>query len=172
QSPGSGALSLPNGWVRRSAASSGELKYVITASDGQYIGGATMSLVGSARSSGEMAMTARGNRRSLGGVPFTELRRTVIDKMLASNGWVVNDLQRDVNGQPVFIVLAQTAASSDGRTPQLSWAFYFTQVEGRIYSLAVSSLNEFSERIADDSAQLIATFVANSRRTAAETSQR
>jgi hypothetical protein len=164
------ALSLPNGWSRRVAAS-GEMKFVVSAPDGQYVGAATLSLV-NANAPGETMMTVRANRRTLGGVPLSELRRTVIDKMVAANGWVVNDLQREIGGKPVFIVLAQTAASSDGRTPQLSWAFYFTEVEGRIYSLAASSLLEFSNRLADESAQFMASFHANSRSTLAEASQR
>jgi hypothetical protein len=117
-------------------------------------------------------MTVRANRRTLGGVPLAELRRTVIDKMVAANGWVVNDLQREIGGKPVFIVLAQTAASSDGRTPQLSWAFYFTEVDGRIYSLAASSLLEFSNRLADESAQFMTSLHANSRSALTETSLR
>ena len=163
------ALSLPQGWVKRVVG--GETKFVLNAPNGQYIGGATFSLV-NAHAPGETIMTARGNRKMLGGVPLTELRRTVIDKMVAGGGWVVNDMAREIDGHPVFIVTAQTAASSDGRTPQLSWVFYFTGVEGRIYSLAVNSLQEFSDRIADDSAQLIATFLANSHSLSVETSQR
>lgn len=164
------ALSLPLGWMKRSAAN-GETKFVISASDGQYIGAATLSLV-NAHASGESFVAARASRRTLGGVPFTELRRTVIDKMIASNGWVVNDITREIGGKPAFIVLAQTAASQDGRTPQLSWVFLFTEVDGRIYSLSASSLSEFSDRIADDSAQLISSFLANSSSATRETSQR
>jgi hypothetical protein len=164
------ALSLPNGWSRRGAAN-GESKFVVNAQDGQYVGAATLSLV-NAHASGETIMSARANRSMLGGVPLTELRRTVIDKMVLSNGWVVNDLQREIGGKPVFIVLAQTAASSDGRTPQLFWAFYFTEVEGRIYSLAASSLMEFSDRITNESAQFISSFHVNSRSASTETSQR
>ena len=164
------AVSLPNGWSRRVTAN-GESKFVVNASNGQYIGAATLSLV-NAHASGETIMTARANRRMLGGVPLAELRRTVIDKMVLSSGWVVNDLQREIEGKAVFIVLAQTAASSDGHTPQLFWVFYFTEVEGRIYSLAASSLLEFSDRIVDESAQFISSFHVNSRSTLTETSQR
>jgi hypothetical protein len=174
--PGSGlqnpasVVSLPNGWSRRGAAN-GESKFVVNAPDGKYVGAATLSLV-NAHASGETMMTARANRSTLGGVPLAELRRTVIDKMVLSNGWVVNDLQREIGGRPVFIVLAQTAASSDGHTPQLFWVFYFTEVEGRIYSLAANSLPEFSNRIVDESSQLISSFHVKSRSALTETSQR
>jgi hypothetical protein len=161
---------LPSGWTRRAGAN-GELKFVVNARDGSYVGGASLSSVNS-RASGELALTARTQRKMLGGVPLTELRRTVIDKMIEANGWVINDIQREVGGHPVFIVLAQTAASSDGRSPQQSWVFYFTEVEGRIYSLATSSPPEFAARIADESAQLMASLHANSRSTPLESSQR
>lgn len=160
---------LPSGWSRRAGAN-GEMKFVVNAQNGQYVGGASLSFV-NARTSGEPVLTAKAQRRMLGGVPFTELRRTVIDKMIAANGWVVNDVQREIGGRSVFIVLAQTAASSDGRSPQQSWVFYFTEVEGRIYSLATSSLPEFAARIADESAQLMASLHANSRSIPLETSQ-
>jgi hypothetical protein len=162
------SLSLPSGWSRRGAVN-GEMKFVVSGSNGQSVGAATISLV-NAQATSETALTAR--RKTLGGVPFTELRRTVIDKMIASNGWVSNDITREIGGQPVFIVLAQTAASSDGRTPQLSWAFYFTEIDGRIYSLATSSLLEFSDRVASESAQLMASFLASNHSTPVETSQR
>jgi hypothetical protein len=161
---------LPNGWSR-SAVINGETKFVVNAPDGRYAGGAALSFV-NARASNEVALTAKAKRRTLGGVPLVELRRTVIDKMIAANGWVINDVQREIGGVPVFVVLAQTAASSDGRSPQQSWVFYFTEVEGRIYSLATNSLPEFADRIAGESAQLMASLHANSRSTSLETSQR
>jgi hypothetical protein len=163
-------FALPHGWSRRAAANGG-MKFVVNAPDGRYAGEATLSVVNNARASGEPVLTAR-TRRALGGVPFTELRRTVIDKMIAANGWVVNDLQREVGGHPVFIVLAQTPASSDGRASQQSWVFYFTEVEGRIYSLATNSPLEFADRMASEAAQLMASFKVNSRSTPLETSQR
>jgi hypothetical protein len=162
--------SLPGGWSRR-VASNGESKFVVSAGDGQFVGAATLSVV-KAQATGETNVTARPKLRSLGGVLFADLRRSVIDKMVSANGWVVNDFQREIGGKPVFIVLAQTAASSDGRTPQLSWAFYFMEVDGRIYSLATSSLLGASDRLADDSAQFMASFRANSRAISVGTSQR
>jgi hypothetical protein len=162
---------LPNGWSRRTAGAGGEMKFVVNAQDGRSIGEARFSVV-NPNASGETVMTARTKHKMLGGVPLTELRRTVIDKMMAANGWVVNDITREIGGRPVFIVLAQTSASSDGRSPQQSWVFCFTEVDGRIYSLAANSLLEFANRIADESAQLMASFHANSRSVPAETSLR
>jgi hypothetical protein len=161
---------LPQGWSRRAAAG-GEMKFIVNAQDGRSVGEARLAVV-NARPPGEAVATARTQRKMLGGVSFVELRRTVIDKMIAANGWVVNDISREIGGRPVFIVLAQTAASSDGRTPKQSWVFYFTEVDGRIYSLATNSLLEFADRIADESAQLMASFHANTRSMPLEASQR
>lgn len=160
---------LPNGWSRRS--SGGEMKFVVNSQDGSFMGEARFAAVNTS-APGEVVMTARSQRKMLAGVSFTELRRTVIDKMMAANGWVVNDLQREIGGRPVFIVLAQTPASSDGRTAQQSWVFYFTEVDGRIYSLATNSLLESADRIAQESAQLLASFHANPRSMPLETKQR
>lgn len=161
---------LPNGWSRRGSAAGGEMKFVVNSQDGRYVGEARFSLH-NARAPGEVVVTARA-RKQLGGVPFAELRRTVIDKMIVANGWVVNDITREIGGRPVYMVLAQTAASEDGRTPKQSWVFYFTEVDGRIYNLATNSVLEFADRIADESAQLMASFHANTRSIPLETSQR
>ena len=140
---------LPNGWTRR--ASAGATKFFLN-SDGRSIAEATFAPV-NVQASGELALTAKAQRKMLAGVPFSELRRTVIDKMVAADGWVVNDMQREIGGRPVFIVIARTA--------EQSWVFYFTEVEGRIYSLAANSSPEFAARLADESAQLMTSFHAN-----------
>jgi hypothetical protein len=147
---------VPNGWSRQGAAN-GAMKFVINA-DGRHAGEATLSITNGRPFDG--AVAPRMQRKMIGGVPTTELRRSVIDKMVASDGWVVNDVQREIAGRPVFIVLAQTPASSDGRTPRQSWVFYFTEVDGRIYSLATNSPLEFADRIANESAQMMASFQA------------
>ena len=164
------SLALPSGWTRL-ASSNGDMKFVFSGQDGRYAGAATLAVV-NARASGDISMTARGQRKMLAGVPVTDLRRTVIDKMIVANGWVVNDIMREIEGKPVFIVLAQTAASNDGRTPQQSWVFFFTEVEGRIYSLTANASSEFSDRIVNEAAQLMASFQANSRAALAGVPQR
>lgn len=40
-----------------------------------------------------------GHAKSVGGVPTTQLRRDVIDRMVKENGWVVNDYQKEIAGQ-------------------------------------------------------------------------
>jgi hypothetical protein len=168
---GVGSPALPGGWTRRIGAN-GETKFVINAQDGSFVGGASLSVVNAYASTGQPVLTAKTQRALPGGVSFKELRRTVIDKMVTAGGWVVNDFQREIGGRPVYIVIAQTAASSDGRNPQQSWVFYFTEIEGRIYSLATNSLPQFADRMASESAQLMASLHANSRSMPVETSQR
>lgn len=140
---------LPNGWARRASNSAG-MRFVLNA-DGRNAAEATFAPV-NVQVTGEPVLTAKAQRRMLGGVPFADLRRTVIDKMVASDGWVVNDMQREIGGRSVFVVIA--------RTGEQSWVFYFTEVEGRIYSLVASSPAEFAARLADESAQLLASFHA------------
>ena len=144
------APALPDGWTRRASAGGG-MRFLLN-SGGRSVAEATFAPV-NVQATGEPALTAKAQRRMLGGVPFSELRRTVIDKMVASDGWVVNDMSREVAGRPVFVVIA--------RTNEQSWVFYFTEVEGRIYSLAASSPADFAGRLADESAQLMASFHAN-----------
>jgi hypothetical protein len=90
-------------------------------------------------------LTAREQSRMLSGINVAELRRIVIDKMITANGWVTNDYVREVSGQRVFVVTAQTPA--DGRSSEKVWCFYFTEVNGRIYNLTTSTSSEFAGRM-------------------------
>jgi hypothetical protein len=74
----------------------------------------------------------------------------VIDKMITAGGWVVNDMERDMDGRKVFVVVAQTPATNDGKAPEQIWNFYFTEVDGRVYSLATSAPRQSSNRVASD----------------------
>ena len=100
-------------------------------------------------------LTLKEQRQILGGVSFSELRRIVIDKMITAGGWVTNDYQREVAGRRVFVVTAQTPA--DRRSPEKSWNFYFTEVNGRIYSLTTEATMQSSERTAADAERFISS---------------
>ena len=100
-------------------------------------------------------LTSKEQRQILGGVSFSELRRTVIDKMITAGGWVSNDYEREVGGHRVFVVTAQTPA--DGRQPDKAWNFYFTEVNGRIYSLSTEANVQSAERMAAEAERFIAT---------------
>ena len=151
----------------------GETKFVLNAPNGQYIGGATFSLV-NAHAPGETVMTARGNRKALGGVPLADLRRTVIDKMIAAPAYVED-------GKPKLryqLYHEEKAKGGIGMTMFGGSSFVAPDTPSVFGQLDVSKdeiipyFQEFSDRITDDSAQLIATFLANSRSLPVETSQR
>lgn len=98
-------------------------------------------------------LTSREEKKMLGGVAVSELRRIVIDKMVASGGWVVNDFVREVNGNRLFIVTARTP--KDALTPEKAWTFYFTEAGGRIYALTTDVPAEFAERMTVEAERFI-----------------
>jgi len=100
-------------------------------------------------------LTNREQKQMLGGVSFSELRRIVIDKMITAGGWVTNDFESEVAGRRVLVVTAQTPA--EGRTSEKAWNFYFTEVNGRIYSLTTEAPLQSSERMATEAERLIAS---------------
>jgi hypothetical protein len=72
--------------------------------------------------------------------------------MIRENGWVVNDYQKEIGGKSVYVVVAQSQASS-GRVQ--SRMFYFTEADGRIYSVSTNSSTDSAERIAEESEKVI-----------------
>jgi hypothetical protein len=68
---------------------------------------------------------------------------------------VTNDLEREIAGRRVYVVIAQTTASADGRTPEQFLTFYFTEVGGRIYSLGVAATRESAERLNAEAEQVL-----------------
>lgn len=142
---------LPNGWNALPAAN-GEMRF--RASSLGTADQAALKVV--ALSQPNPAYLAPKERRQmLGGVSFSELRRIVIDKMITAGGWVNNDYEREVGGHRVFVVTAQTPA--DGRTSEKVWNSYFTEVNGRIYSLTTESSLQSSERMAAEAEEFIAS---------------
>jgi hypothetical protein len=135
----------PNGW-KAAKNSSTELQFRVDNSAGDQVGSAAISVVGPAVSPGN------GGRNVVGGVSTASLRRDVIDKMIKENGWVVNDYQKDIAGQPVYVVVAQSQARSGAVQSRI---FYFTEVDGRIYSVATNSPVQEGERLAEESEKVI-----------------
>lgn len=133
----------PKGW-KKGQTSGSELQFSVD--DGN--GSAAISVVGPAM--GETVDT--GRNRAVGGVPTTSLRREVINRMVRENGWVVNDFQKEIGGKNVYVVVAQSQGVG-GRVN--SRMFYFTEVDGRIYSVATNSQAEAAERIAEESEKVI-----------------
>lgn len=111
-------------------------------------GSASISVVGPAV--GEDS--DRPRNKAIGGVPVTSLRRTVIDKMINQNGWVVNDYQKQVGGKTVYVVVAKSEGKG-GKTQ--SHVYYFTQVDGKIYNVAASAPTSSGEQIAEESEKVV-----------------
>jgi hypothetical protein len=151
----------PNGW-KRGQDSKSELQFRVDDEGGRQLGSASLSVVGPAMG-GDTDSSPRS--KTLGGVSTSALRRTVIDRMMKEDGWVVNDYQKDLGGKKVYVVVAQ----SKGLGGQIqSRTFYFTEVEGKIYSLATNAPNEASERLAQESEKVINSLQRATRPTQAE----
>lgn len=106
-------------------------------------------------------LTSREQKKMLAGVPVSDLRRIVIDKMVASGGWVVNDFVREVNGNRIFVVTARTP--KDALTPEKAWTFYFTEAGGRVYGLTTEAPVEYSERMTNEAERFIESLRAKSK---------
>lgn len=132
----------PAGW-RRGNSSSGEVNFSVDNGNGS----ASISVVGPA--TGETV--DNGRNRTVGGVSTSALRREVINRMIRENGWVVNDYQKSIGNRSVYVVVAQS--QTGGRVQ--SRMFYFTEADGRIYSVATNSAAEAADRIAAESEKVI-----------------
>jgi hypothetical protein len=133
----------PRGW-KKTSVTPGELKFGVTDSTGQTVGNASISIVGPAMGDGNA-------RNTLAGVPTASLRREVINRMISENGWVVNDFQKDINGKKVYVVVAQS--QNGGRLA--SRMFYFTEVDGRIYTVTTTSNPDAADRLSDETEKVI-----------------
>ena len=137
----------PAGW-RPAQVSPAELQFRVDNSAGDQVGSASISVVGPAM--GDSSGYARS--KSVGGVATTALRRDVIDRMIRENGWVVNDYQKEIAGQQVYVVVAQSQAKNGAVQSRM---FYFTEVDGKIYSVSTNSPVQEQERLAEESEKVI-----------------
>lgn len=144
-------LTLPASWSSAGANVTGEMKFNVRTLDGRVAGSAVLAPIN--RPTSDANVTAR--TKMLGGVPVNSLRRTVIDRMVAEGGWVINDMEREIRGRRVYIVLAQTGTPNG---VQQRWTFYFTEVDGRLYRLATNTPLELDEPISTSSEQVVSTF--------------
>ncbi len=155
----------PHNWSAARKGRAGSAVFSVTTPDGRGSGTAVVAPV--SLSAAELAGAPVGPKtRSVGGFPVVALRRTVIDRMVAEGGWVTNDFVQEMQGRRVFVVHAQTGAPG---APAQSWAFYFTEVDGRVYSLATTGPVEFAAPLAAGSEQFMASLQpAASRNTASQ----
>lgn len=133
-----------------------ETQFKVNNQNGEELGSASITVVGAAMGEDRDS----GRSKTLSGVSTSSLRRTVIDQMIKENGWVVNDYQKDVGGKKVYVVVAQSPGTG-GQTQ--SRMFYFTEVDGRIYSVATNSPTEKSGQIADESEKIVNVLQRRSR---------
>jgi hypothetical protein len=139
-------MPAPRGW-KRDSVSGGELMFRVDDASGLQLGTASLSVVGPAM--GETVVRPRNS--ALAGVPTTSLRREVINRMIRENGWVVNDYQKEIGGRSVYVVVAQSQSGSRIH----SRMFYFTELDGRIYSLATNSGSDEATRLAEESERVL-----------------
>ncbi|MDQ6786316.1 MAG: hypothetical protein M3033_05800 [Acidobacteriota bacterium] len=137
----------PKGW-KRGMTSPSELQFNVNDDSGSMVGSASISVVGPAMNADNLV----GQNKTVGGVPTSSLRRTVIDRMIREEGWVVNDYQKEIGGKRVFVVVAQSPGTA-GRIQ--SRLFYFTEVDGRIYSVATNAPSSNSQRIEQESEKVV-----------------
>jgi hypothetical protein len=138
----------PKGW-KSNLASNSELQFRVDDDNGSQIGSASISVVGS---SVNQEGTTNTRNKTVGGVSINALRSTVIDRMIKENGWVINDYQKEIGGKKVYVVVAQSEAAGGAIQSRM---FYFTEVDGRIYSVATSATSNSSERIVQESEKVI-----------------
>lgn len=138
----------PKSWSAE-GYSKGELQFSVNDNSGSPIGLASISVIGPATEDSPML----GRRvQTVGGVTTTALRRTVIDQMIRDNGWVVNDFQKEIGGRNVYVVVAQAPGANnqvENRT------YYFTEVEGKIYSVATKTADDATYKFEEESEKVI-----------------
>lgn len=142
-----GGKSAPDTWSQAQASPS-ELRFRVDDSAGSQVGTASISVVGPAV--GETS--TQSQRKAVGGVATTSLRREVINKMIQENGWVVNDYQKEIGGRTVYVVEAQSQAKNGQLQSRM---YYFAEVDGRIYSVATNSSIDQAERLAAESEKVL-----------------
>jgi len=159
--PSAALPKLPVGWDKPVVANNGEIRFK-SESKAAAPSQATLSVIARSRPN-PAYLTPREGRSMLAGVSFSDLRRTVIEKMINSGGWVINDYQRQVDGARVFVVIAQTP--SDGRSPEKAWNFYFAEIDGKIYSLSLNTPVQYSDRLAAEGEKFLSSLRAKANAT-------
>ena len=72
--------------------------------------------------------------------------------MIREEGWVVNDYQKEIGGKKVYVVVAQSPGAGGAIQSRM---FYFTEVDGRIYSVSTNSPNDNAQRLEQESEKVI-----------------
>ncbi|HEV2706494.1 MAG TPA: hypothetical protein VGV59_11255 [Pyrinomonadaceae bacterium] len=159
-------LVAPTNWRGASAGAPGAMRFTLNTSDGRASG---MAHIAPVMLSGAEIATVNARGKMLASIPFGALRRIVIDRMVLESGWVVNDIERTIQGRHVYVVLAQSSASGAGVQ---SWTFYFTEIGGRVYSLLTVVPVEMAAPVAADAEQVLGSLRPSGAATVAASSAR
>lgn len=138
----------PKGWKRSAASTTSELQFRVDDDNGLNIGSAAISVVGPAVGEDKDNTV----NKTVGGVSTSALRRTVIDRMIREEGWVVNDYQKQIGDRKVYVVVAQSPGAGGAVQSRL---FYFTEVDGRIYSVSTNAPKDNAQRLEQESEKAI-----------------
>jgi hypothetical protein len=149
------SYSASNGQTRPRVV--GNLNAAVKSPAARMPGQMSLSVVALSRPN-SVFLTSREEKNMLAGVAVADLRRIVIDKMVAAGGWVTNDFVREANGHRMFVVTARTPG--DALTPEKAWTFYFTEAGGRIYGLTTDAPLEFADRMSNEAERYIETLRA------------
>ncbi len=146
------ALNAPvSGWSGESVTPNGEARFRVNDQNGVQIGSAQLQVVGAAQPEPTYEIPKRMREKLLGGVSISNFRRAVIDRMVREEGWIVNDYSQEIAGKKVFVIVGQTAKGG----AVSSRLFYFTEVDGAIYSLSTTAPENYSDKLAADSLQFL-----------------
>lgn len=138
----------PKNWKQNAAATMNEAQYRVTDETGTNLGSAAISVVGPAVGADNDA----ARNKTVGGVATSALRRTVIDRMIREEGWVVNDYQKQVGNRKVYVVVAKSPGAGGAVQSRL---FYFVESDGRIYSVLTNAPDDNSKRIEEEAEKVI-----------------
>lgn len=156
-------FAAPHNWTAGRKTRSGAAVFTVATPDGRAAGTAVVAPV--SLSGAELSGANVGPKtKKIGGTPVAALRRTVIDRMVAEGGWVTNDFVQELRGRKLFVVQAQTGAPG---APTQSLTFYFTEIDGRLYSLATTAPFEFAVPVAAGSEQFMVSLQPAASRDAA-----
>ncbi len=137
----------PKTW-KRGASSPNEMQYQVVDDNGMNIGSTAITVVGATMG----ADTDNARNKTVGGIQTSALRRTVIDRMIREQGWVVNDFQKEVGDKKVYVVVAKSPGAGGVIQSRL---FYFMEADGRVYSVLANAPDDNAARIAAETEKVI-----------------
>lgn len=146
-------IATPAGWNGGGAAN-GEVRWQVSLAATAGTANVTFASLGAAGTDDNRPSNRRF--RTLGGHAHANLRRQVIDRMIAEGGWVTNDTERTIGGHPTFVVHAASGNQSASR----HWKFYYTVVGDRLYRFVFDAPGVHADRLAVEIEAVVASLRA------------